>query len=235
MSQPAQLVLGVLGGMGPAATLEFLTRVQAYTPTQKEQDHIRVIADINPKTPDRNVPGSNPGLVLAEMAGALQGAGAQVLAMPCNTAHANADVIQRASGLPLIDMIGLGAEAAKRSGAMRAGVLGTKGALKLYREYLAARAMGLVSLPPEQQDAFMVTLYRIKAGDLGNDVKREMRGYAEALRALGAEVLIAGCTEVPLVLSKGDTKLDLIDPGDLLAHRAVAVCMGWEPLPMGAG
>ena len=186
MTQPAQLVLGVLGGMGPAATLEFLTRVQAYTPTQKEQDHIRVIADINPKTPDRNVPGSNPGLVLAEMAGALQGAGAQVLAMPCNTAHANADVIQRASGLPLIDMIGLGAEAAKRSGAMRAGVLGTKGALKLYREYLAARAMGMVSLPPEQQDAFMVTLYRIKAGDL-------------------------------------------------LARRAVAVCMGWEPLPMGAG
>ena len=235
MTQPAQLVLGVLGGMGPAATLEFLTRVQAYTPTQKEQDHIRVIADINPKTPDRNVPGSNPGLVLAEMAGALQGAGAQVLAMPCNTAHANADVIQRASGLPLIDMIGLGAEAAKRSGAMRAGVLGTKGALKLYREYLAARAMGLVSLPPEQQDAFMVTLYRIKAGDLGNDVKREMRGYAESLRALGAEVLIAGCTEVPLVLSNGDTKLDLVDPGDLLAHRAVAVCMGWEPLPMGAG
>ena len=235
MTQPAQLVLGVLGGMGPAATLEFLTRVQAYTPTQKEQDHIRVIADINPKTPDRNVPGSNPGLVLAEMAGALQGAGAQVLAMPCNTAHANADVIQRASGLPLIDMIGLGAEAAKRSGAMRAGVLGTKGALKLYREYLAARAMGMVSLPPEQQDAFMVTLYRIKAGDLGNDVKREMRGYAESLRALGAEVLIAGCTEVPLVLSNGDTKLDLVDPGDLLAHRAVAVCMGWEPLPMGAG
>ena len=235
MSQPAQLVLGVLGGMGPAATLEFLTRVQAYTPTQKEQDHIRVIADINPKTPDRNVPGSNPGLVLAEMAGALQGAGAQVLAMPCNTAHANADVIQRASGLPLIDMIGLGAEAAKRSGAMRAGVLGTKGALKLYREYLAARAMGLVSLPPEQQDAFMVTLYRIKAGDLGDDVKREMRGYAESLRALGAEVLIAGCTEVPLVLSNGDTKLDLIDPGDLLARRAVAVCMGWEPMPMGAG
>ena len=235
MSQPSQLVLGVLGGMGPAATLEFLTRVQAYTPTQKEQDHIRVIADINPKTPDRNVPGSNPGVVLAEMAGALQGAGAQVLAMPCNTAHANADVIQRASGLPLIDMIGLGAEAAKRSGAMRAGVLGTKGALKLYREYLAARAMGMVSLPPEQQDAFMVTLYRIKAGDLGDDVKREMRGHAESLRALGAEVLIAGCTEVPLVLSNGDTKLDLVDPGDLLAHRAVAVCMGWEPLPMGAG
>lgn len=225
------LTLGVLGGMGPAATLEFLSRLQAYTPAEKDQDHIRVIADINPKAPDRNVPGSNAGGVLAEMAGALRGAGAEVLAMPCNTAHAHADLIQRASGLPLVDMIGLGAEAAAQSGAMRAGVLGTKGALKLYREYLAARAMGIVTLPPEAQEQFMVTLYRIKAGDLGHDVKREMQAHAETLRQLGAEVIIAGCTEAPLVLHKGDVKAPLIDPGDLLARRCVGVCLGWDPLP----
>lgn len=228
-----QLTLGVLGGMGPAATLEFLARLQAYTPAERDQDHIRVIVDINPKAPDRNVPGSGAGNVLAEMAGALHGAGAEVLAMPCNTAHAHADLIQRASGLPLIDMIDLGAEAASQSGAIRAGVLGTKGALKLYREYLAARGMGLVSLPPERQEAFMVTLYRIKAGDLGDDVTREMKGYAEELRKLGAEVLIAGCTEVPLVLEDEHVKLELIDPGDLLARRCVAVCLRWEPLPHG--
>lgn len=228
-----QLTLGVLGGMGPAATLEFLARLQAYTPAERDQDHIRVIVDINPKAPDRNVPGSGAGNVLAEMAGALHGAGAEVLAMPCNTAHAHADLIQRASGLPLIDMIDLGAEAASQSGAIRAGVLGTKGALKLYREYLAARGMGLVSLPPERQEAFMVTLYRIKAGNLGDDVTREMKGHAEELRKLGAEVLIAGCTEVPLVLEDEDVKLELIDPGDLLARRCVAVCLRWEPLPHG--
>ena len=225
------LILGVLGGMGPAATVEFLAKVQAYTPADADQDHIRVIADINPKVPDRNTPGSNAGTVLSEMAGALRGAGAEVLAMPCNTAHAHADLIQRASGLPLIDLIQLGAEAAGRTGAMRAGVLGTKGALKLYREYLAAHAMGLVSLPPERQEQFMVTLYRIKSGDLGPDVRREMREHAEALRGLGAEVLIAGCTEVPLVLEPGDTRLELIDPGDLLARRCVAVCLGWESSP----
>jgi aspartate racemase len=225
------LTLGVLGGMGPAATVEFLAKLQAYTPAEKDQDHIRVIADINPKAPDRNVPGSGAGGVLAEMAGALRGAGAEVLAMPCNTAHAHADVIQRASGLPLIDMIELGAEAAGSSGAMRAGVLGTKGALKLYREYLAAHAMGLIALPPERQEAFMQTLYRIKSGDLGEDATREMQAYAEELRKAGAEVLIAGCTEVPLVLDEADVRLELIDPGDLLARRCVGVCLGWEPLP----
>ena len=91
--------------------------------------------------------------------------------------------------------------------------------------------MGLVTLPPEAQEAFMVTLYRIKSGDLGADVKREMAAHAEALRKAGAEVLIAGCTEVPLVLQPQDVRLDLIDPGDLLARRAVGVCLGWEPLP----
>jgi len=224
-------VLGVLGGMGPAATVEFLARLQAYTPAEKDQDHIRVIADINPKAPDRNVPGSQAGGVLAEMAGALRGAGAEVLAMPCNTAHAHADMIQRASGLPLIDMIELAAEAAGQTGAMRVGVLGTKGALKLYREYLAAHAMGLIALPPERQEAFMQTLYRIKAGDLGDSATREMQGYVDELRKAGAEVLIAGCTEVPLVVDNEDVSLELIDPGDLLARRCVAVCLGWEPLP----
>jgi aspartate racemase len=191
-----------------------------------------VIADINPEAPDRNVPGTQAGVVLAEMAGGLQGAGAQVLAIPCNTAHAHASLIQRACGLPLIDMIDLGAEAAQRSGAMRAGVLGTKGALKLYREYLAARAMGLVTLPQDSQDAFMETIYRIKAGDRSEEVRLEMQGYAAELKGLGADILIAGCTEAPLVMSKGDTRLEMIDPGDLLARRAVGVCMGWDPLPL---
>lgn len=79
----------------------------------------------------------------------------------------------------------------------------------------------------------MQTLYRIKAGDLGDAATREMQGYAEELRKAGAEVLIAGCTEVPLVLDDHDVKLKLVDPGDLLARQCVAVCLGWEPMPHG--
>lgn len=235
MDDDSSLTLGVLGGMGPAATLEFLARLQAYTPAEKDQDHVRVLVDINPRVPDRNTPGSGAGPVLAEMAGALRGAGAEVLAMPCNTAHAHADLIQRASGLPLIDMIDLGAEAAQQSGALRAGVLGTKGALKLYREYLAARGMGLVSLPADRQAAFMEVLYRIKAGEDGDEAAEAMKGFAAELVKDGAEVLVAGCTEVPLVLDPEDVKVDLVDPGDLLARRCVAVCLGFEPVPAVGG
>jgi aspartate racemase len=151
--------------------------------------------------------------------------------MPCNTAHADAALIQRASGLPLIDLIETGAKAAAETGAMRAGVIGTRGALKLYREYLAAQAMGLVSLTSESQERFMELLYRIKGGDLGADVRAGMKALAEELIAAGAEVVIAGCTEAPLVLSAADVKVPFVDPGDLLARRCVNVCLGLEPPP----
>jgi aspartate racemase len=225
------LVLGVLGGMGPAATLEFLRQLQDFTPAEGDQDHIRVLMDLNPKVPDRNLAGSGAGPVLAEMAGALAGAGAEVLAMPCNTAHAHADLIQRASGLPLIDLIETGASAARDLGARRVGVIGTKGALRLYREYLAAQAMGLVALEPERQDEFMATIYKIKGGDLGPAVQREMAGYAADLVAGGAEAVFAGCTEAPLVIGPADVRVAFVDPGELLARRCVAVCLGLEPLP----
>ena len=230
MSAPRK-VLGVLGGMGPAATVAFLARVQALTPAEGDQDHIRIIADINPQVPDRNRQPDAAEKTLGQMAMRLRDAGAQVLAMPCNTAHAHADLIQRASGLPLVDMIATGARAARETGAIRVGVLGTKGGIRLYREYLAAQAMGLVMLTPVRQEAFMATLYRIKAGEVGRDVQREMQGYADDLAADGAEALIAGCTEVPLVLDPDAQKLDFIDPGELLARRCVAVCLGLEPLP----
>jgi aspartate racemase len=81
----------------------------------------------------------------------------------------------------------------------------------------------------------MATLYKIKAGDLGSEVRREMAGYAADLIGGGAEAVIAGCTEVPLVLGQGDLRVDLIDPGELLARRCVAVCLGLEPVPAPPG
>jgi aspartate racemase len=226
------LVLGVLGGMGPAATLDFLTKLQAFTPAKSDQDHIRVLMDLNPKVPDRNGPTSAAaGAVLAEMAGALAGAGADVLAMPCNTAHAHAGLIQRASGLPLIDLIETGSAAARDLGARRVGVLGTKGALRLYREYLAAQAMGILCLSAERQEDFMATIYKIKGGDLGPAVRAQMAAFAAELVAEGAEAVIAGCTEAPLVLGPKDVKAPFLDPGELLARRCVAVCLGHEPVP----
>jgi aspartate racemase len=92
--------------------------------------------------------------------------------------------------------------------------------------------MGMVTLDPARQEDFMATLYKIKAGDRGAAVRREMAGYAADLIGGGAEAIIAGCTEVPLVLGAGDLRVEFIDPGELLAKRCVAVCLGLEPVPV---
>lgn len=225
------LTLGVLGGMGPAATLDFLAKLQAYTPAKTERDHIRTLVDINPQVPDMSVPGSGAGPVLAEMAGALRGAGADVLAIACNSAHAWADLIQRASGLPLVDMIGAAASTARASGARRVGVLGSRAALRLYREYLAAQAMGQVTLPADRQELFLKTIDRIRAGERGGEVRQILQALVQDLVAGGAEVIITGCTEIPLALDQEDVRVDLIDPAEALARRCVAVCLGAEPVP----
>lgn len=216
-------VLGVLGGMGPAATLDFLAKLQAATPASREQDHLRVLVDINPKVPDRNLSDSDPGPVLAAMAVGLRDAGAQVLAIACNTAHAFADDV-RASGLPLVDMLEVAGQAARAGGAARIGVLGTGLALGLYRDRLSHQGLEVVTLDDHEQVEFMALLYRIKLGALGLESRQTMTSLAQRLVGKGAQAVVAGCTEVPLVLSAGDLAVPLIDATQALANACVAAC-----------
>ena len=216
-------VLGVMGGMGPAATLDFLAKLQAATPASREQDHLRVLVDINPKVPDRNLSDSDPGPVLAAMAVGLRDAGAQVLAIACNTAHAFADEV-RGSGLPLIDMLEVAGQAARAGGASRIGVLGTGLALGLYRDRLVHQGLEVVTLDDHEQVEFMALLYRIKLGALSAESRQTMTSLAQRLVGKGAQAVVAGCTEVPLVLSASDLTVPLIDATQALADACVAVC-----------
>jgi aspartate racemase len=227
------LTLGLLGGVSPAATLSFLAKLQAFTPARSDQDHIRVIADINPAVGDTPVPGVGgaPGPMLAEMAGALRGAGADVLAIASNGAHAHADLIQRASRLPLIDMIGTAAAGARASGVRRVGVLGAKASLRLYREYLAAQAMGMVTLSAEGQGELLALLREVRGGEAGAQAEAKAATLAAELIAEGAELVICGSVSLSLLLRPEDIRVELIEPLELLARRCVAVCLGSEPAP----
>jgi aspartate racemase len=223
------LTLGVLGGLGPAATVDFLQRLQADTPAAVEHDHIRVLADINPKLAGPEA--ANAGFLLAEAAGALSGAGADVLAIVNDAAHAHAELIERASGLAIIDMIDAATQAAQATGARRVGVLGPRAAVKLYREYVAAHAMGMVSLENDHVQAFAATLQAVRDGDVGRERRAELRAFAAELLAGGAEVVIAGAVELPLILEQADLPAPLIVPAETLSRRCVAVCLGLEPAP----
>src|SRR5262245_56844098 len=101
--------IGVIGGMGPAATLAFFGKLLEATHAERDQDHLRVLIDNNPRVPDRNAAiagrGPSPGPQLAESARGLELAGADFLVIACNTAHAFASEIEAAVAIPLMSMI----------------------------------------------------------------------------------------------------------------------------------
>lgn len=216
-------VLGVLGGMGPAATVAFLARVQALTPARGDADHIRIVMDLNPQVPDRNTRPGEAEAELGAMALRLKAAGADLLAMPCNTAHAQKRGIQ-AAGLPFIDMIAETVSMAKAQGAGEIGVLATPGGEALYRAALEGRGIQPVLLAGSDRDAFMDCIYAVKRGDIGQDRRAEMRRLAETLQKAGANAVISGCTEVPLLLDAADVAVPLVDSAEVLARACVEAC-----------
>jgi aspartate racemase len=217
-------VLGVLGGMGPAATVAFLARVQALTPADGDADHIRVVMDLNPQVPDRNTRPGEAEAELAAMALRLKAAGAEVLAMPCNTAHAQKPGIV-AAGLPFIDMIAATVAAAKGYDARSIGILATPGGEALYVAALTAAGVKPVVLQGDDRAAFMACVYGVKRGDVGVDNRAAMARLAEALTVAGADAVIAGCTEVPLLLDAADVSVPLVDSAEILAEACVRACI----------
>ena len=216
-------VLGVLGGMGPAATVAFLARVQALTPAEGDADHIRVVMDLNPQVPDRNTRPGEAEAELGAMALKLKAAGAEVLAMPCNTAHAQKPGIE-AAGLPFIDMIAETVTKAKGYDARSIGILATPGGEALYVEALTAAGVKPVVLQGEDRAAFMACVYGVKRGDVGVDNRAAMARLASALNVAGADAVIAGCTEVPLLLAQADVSVPLVDSAEVLAEACVRAC-----------
>ncbi|WP_295174267.1 aspartate/glutamate racemase family protein [uncultured Brevundimonas sp.] len=220
-------ILGVIGGMGPAATVAFLARVQALTPADGDADHIRVVMDLNPQVPDRNTRPGEAEAVLGQMAEGLAAAGAEVIAMPCNTAHAQAGAIRAAcaaKGLDFIDMVAATADAAAASGVKRIGVLATPRGERLYIEALAARGIETVLLQGADREAFMALVYGVKRGEVGEAARAGMLRLAQALADAGAHGLIAGCTEVPLLLKAEDAPVPLTDSAEVLAQACVEAC-----------
>lgn len=217
-------ILGILGGMGPAATLAFLARVQALTPARGDADHIRVVMDLNPQVPDRNTRPGEAEAELAAMAMRLKAAGADVLAMPCNTAHAQKAGIL-AAGLPFVDMIAATVQAATAGEARAIGILATPGGEALYRPALEAAGRLPVLLAGPDRAAFMACVYGVKRGDTGPANRAEMARLAGNLRATGAEVIIAGCTEVPLLLDVSAVSVPLVDSAEVLARACVEACL----------
>jgi aspartate racemase len=232
-------IAGVLGGMGPYATVDFMSKVISLTPADSDQDHVRMLVDHNPKTPDRQINTDEQRQAvretLATMAVGLEAAGADFLVMPCNTAHAFYDLAVEKTSIPFLNIITETVATIRElePDAASVGILATDACLqdKLYQTAIHDAGMSVLLPSAGEQNAVMKLVFNIKGGDQGSDVAHEMSNIANSLIQRGADVLIAGCTEIPLVLSPERMTVPCISSTDVLAERTAAVCLGNSPLP----
>jgi len=235
----AQKTAGVLGGMGPEATVDFMSKVIALTDASCDQDHVRMLVDHNPHVPNRQEAilhgGEDPGPVLADMAADLEASGADFLVIPCNTAYVFEDAILAATHVPLISIIGVSIAAAQEAapGAERIGVLATDGCLQsgVYQSGLEAAGLTAELPTAEELQQLMSLIKAIKAGKHTEATARGMAEHAEALASRGAGAIIAGCTEIPLVLDADAVSVPLVSSTDALAEITVKLATGEIPLP----
>ena len=232
-TQSERKVVGVLGGMGPEATVGFMARVLELTPAEVDQDHVHLLVDQNPGVPSRHEAlfndGQSPGPTLAAMAKRLQDAGADFLVMPCNTVFAFADAVRGAVNIPLVSIVDVTLDACEPG---PVGIMATQACLhaKVYQHAVENRDVELV-LPTESEvHAFMELLAAIKRGDKGDTVSRGMADLASALADRGAESVVMGCTEIPLVLRQEHVNVRLVSSTDALAQETIALASGEKSL-----
>jgi len=221
--------IGILGGMGPEATADLFYRIIRATPVTRDQEHLRVIIDSNPKIPDRTPAilgtGESPLPLMIATGKNLERAGADFLIMPCNTAHYFHGELQKALTVPVLHMIELSAAYVdkKYPSVEKAGLIATDGTIasRLYHDHYGKYGITIILPDDPSQRNVMDAIYKyIKRGDLETG-KTLLHRVANSLVEAGAEAVICGCTEVSLVLHEGDLTVPVIDPLQVLAIEAV--------------
>lgn len=234
--EPGKPVVGILGGMGPAATADFFAKLVAATPARTDQDHLQVLLWSDPLVPDRSAAllgrGPDPTARLLRGVRLLTAGGARLIVVPCNTAHAFLDpagpigAVVRQAGCEIVHMIDETArEVAEISPAIRrVGLLATTGTVRtgLYQAGLAAWDIETIAPADVEQDRVAAAIRRVKAGVPAGAAAADVFAAAgERLVARGARALIAGCTEIPLVYGGARAAVPVIDPGEVLAAAVV--------------
>lgn len=218
--------VGVLGGMGPLATADFLTKLVRATPAETDQDHLPVIVANLPGIPDRQraVRGEGPSPVPAMRASRdlLVTAGARCIVMPCNSAHVWFEDLCAGLDVPFLHIVEAARQALGDAGTV--GVVAAPATLRtrLYPKRLEAAGVACLEPNPSEAEALARCIARVKAGDLRGAVD-DLRGPVEAQLDRGAEGVILACTELPLLLPllPDEVATTCVDATDALAQATV--------------
>lgn len=213
--------IGILGGMGPQATILLMQKVLDAVPASDDADHIPLIVDQNPQVPSRirhliEGTGEDPGPVLAAMAQRLVAGGAAALAMPCNTAHHYAPAIRAAVTVPFLDMIALSVtEAARLAGpGGTLGILASPAVRKIGLFDARLERAGLRAAYPQDEASMLAAIRQIKAEGPVPAAREVLRAASRDLLLQGAKVQMIACTEFSLIadaVAAGATAFDTLD------------------------
>ena len=223
-------IVGIIGGMGPEATVDLMQRVIKATPASDDADHLRMLVDNNPKIPSRikaiiEGTGASPVPCLQEMARGLAAWGADFLAMPCNTAHYYHPDIQAAVAIPVLDMIAITVRKvlAQPPAPARVGLLASTAVidLGLYDKPFARRNVTLVTPTEAAQARIMAAIKTIKTSRYGREVVDAIQAGADDLLARGAEALLVACTEISIVGGQIQSEVPVYDASQILAEAIV--------------
>lgn len=222
-------IAGIIGGMGPEATVDLMRRIIRLTPADDDIDHVRCIVDNNPKVPSRIKAiiegcGEDPAPAMADMARRLETWGADFLAIPCNTAHYYWDTVQAAVDIPVINLIDLVVCAVKERcrHCKKAGVLASTAVLMtgLYEKRLGEEGIDTVYPATGDQKALLAVIKAVKAGDCSSDIAGKFRAICQGIQSRGVDALIIACTELSVITGR-DMGCHVVDAAEVLAARIV--------------
>ncbi len=222
-----QKVVGIIGGMGPLATVDLMKKVILHTPATKDQDHIHIIADNFSQIPDRTTAilgkGVDPSPYMIQSARRLEKAGADFLVMACNTAHFFFESVKKSVHIPILHMPVETAKFLQENHLKKVGLLATDGTIntKLYQHSCQNYDIEVIEPDIAMQKDVMDGIYAIKGGKSAKGFM-SLSTVANKLIEAGAEAIIAGCTEIPLVLRSSDEMI-IIDPTEILAKTIIKV------------
>ena len=226
----AMKTIGVIGGLGPQATMDFEQRVhrvaQRTIPPRANSGYPPMIVLYHRRPPILLGEGMKPRLPLTPDPGLLEsvraiGAAADFLVIAANFPHLIQPEIERASGRKVLSMIDVTLDAVRARGWRRVGVVGM-GHPTVYTDRLAALGIAAETLAPEQFDPLDGAILALMEGRETDAFRQLAHDAIAALRGRGVDGIILGCTEIPLLLGAAADAPDLLNPAQLLAEAAVA-------------
>ncbi len=229
-------ILGVLGGLGPMSTFYFCELITSHTCAERDADHIDMFISSRASTPDRTayILGKckeNPLPIMKEDTAKLVAAGADLIVIPCNTAHYFYDGLTADCPVRILNIMSETVNFMKQQGVKHCGLLATDGTVQSGAYHrLCERADIQCSTPSsEQQRQLMSVIYGSVKQNKPADLS-VIRNIADSLRAQGCECLVLGCTELSLLRRQGLCEPYYLDSMEVLAYRTILEC---EKKPFG--